>query len=67
MATVKLKFHRGGRSGSYRVTIPKSVVDSLGWCDGLELDVKIIDYEGKRGVVLVPVDDPRRVCGQGST
>ena len=62
MAKVKLTFHRGGRSGSYRVTIPKSIVDSLEWCDGLELDVKITDYEGKRGIVLVPADDPKRIC-----
>ncbi len=51
---VKLRFQKGGRSGSYVVVIPKDVVRALGWREGLELDVRIIEVEGKKAVALVP-------------
>ncbi len=51
---VKLRFHRGGKSGSYLVAIPKNVVEALGWREGMELEVRIIEVEGRKAVTLVP-------------
>lgn len=51
---VKLRFQKGGRSGSYVAVIPKDIVRALGWAEGLELDVRILEVEGKKAVALVP-------------
>ena len=63
MVKVKLRKRKSGKGYlNYEVTIPKQVVESLGWCEGLELEVKIIDYDGRRGVLLLPAIDPKHVC-----
>lgn len=45
-----------GRSGnSIKVTIPDAILDSLKITDGMEMQVRIIPYEGTLGIVYTPV------------
>lgn len=57
---MKLRFRKGGKgSGSYEITIPKNLIEALGWSKGLELEFKIININGKRGLALYPKDKAR--------
>jgi len=55
MAKVKLRKRRaGGGYYSYEVTLPKDIIEALGWREGIELEVRIIEVEGEKAVALVP-------------
>ena len=60
MVCVRLRVHRQERKGQvytwYELTLPKDIVEALGWGEGTELEVKIVVYEGKQAIVLVPVE-----------
>jgi len=53
---VKLQYKRtskDGRLGSYFITLPKILVESvLGWEPGEELEITYIEYEGKKGLFV---------------
>ena len=60
MLTVKLRVHRQVKRGrvyvTYELTLPKDIVELLGWGDGTELEVRLVTTEdGRQGILLVPV------------
>ena len=54
MVTVTLQEKPSGRTTSYIVTIPKEIVQALGWKKGMKLRLRIVEYEGKQAIVLYP-------------
>ena len=55
--TVKLRIHKSGSSWSYIVTIPKQIVDAvLKWEKGKTLAIEVVERNGKRCVLLYPLE-----------
>ncbi len=55
---MKLRSKKSVKSGkeyiTYEITLPKDLVEALGWKGGIELETRIIDIEGKKAIVLIP-------------
>jgi len=60
MLKVRLRVHRQERRGRiytwYELTLPKDVVELLGWGEDTELEVRLYTSEdGRQGILLLPV------------
>jgi len=54
MSSVKLIYRRSGKYGSYRITIPKDVVEALGWHKGMTLRIEIAIKNGRKALLIYP-------------
>jgi len=61
LTTVKLRqvsYRKGDKNYTvFQVTIPKHIVEELGWSGEMELVVLTYDYRGVKSVLLVPANE----------
>ena len=55
MVSTRLRKQKGGGGYySYVVTLPKVLVELLGWREGTKLKIEVLERNGKKGVFLYP-------------
>ena len=54
---MKLIFRKSGRYGSYRITIPKDIVEAIGWKKGMPLKIEITMKGNKKALLIYPEDN----------
>lgn len=53
--SMRLRKRRGKQKYyTYEVTLPKRLVEALGWKEGMELEIRIYTADGKKGLLITP-------------
>lgn len=59
--TIKLRPNKSVKEGktyvSYEVTIPKHIIEELGWNENETLVLMTYEYKGKKALLIIPLND----------
>jgi len=41
-------------SGTYYITIPKRIIETLGWKKDMDFEIRLINIDGRIGLAIIP-------------